>query len=225
MNKPIAIAIAAVLLGGVAVAAYRNNPFGDYAEVISAVPVTEQVPIVGEVVSATPVTELVQVPTEVCEDQQVQYQQPPKDPNKLTGTIAGAVVGGLLGNQIGGGSGKKLATVAGAAGGAYAGRRIQASRQEANTVTRTERVCQTVTETKDQVIGYDVVYRLDGETASTRAKKKPGATIQLGKKDEIVGYEVTYRYKGQVDTVRTEEDPGKRLPVEDGVVQVGEARG
>jgi outer membrane lipoprotein SlyB len=40
------------------------------------------------------------------------------------GAIAGAVVGGVLGNQIGGGSGKTVATVAGVAGGAYAGKKI-----------------------------------------------------------------------------------------------------
>jgi outer membrane lipoprotein SlyB len=41
------------------------------------------------------------------------------------GAIAGGVVGGLLGNQVGGGSGQKIATVAGAAGGAYAGHQIE----------------------------------------------------------------------------------------------------
>lgn len=41
------------------------------------------------------------------------------------GLIAGGVVGGLLGNQVGGGSGKDLATIAGAAGGAYAGREVE----------------------------------------------------------------------------------------------------
>ena len=40
------------------------------------------------------------------------------------GAVAGAVVGGLLGNQVGGGSGKTVATVAGVAGGAYAGKKI-----------------------------------------------------------------------------------------------------
>jgi outer membrane lipoprotein SlyB len=40
------------------------------------------------------------------------------------GMIIGGIAGGLLGNQIGGGSGKTLATVAGAAGGAYAGKKI-----------------------------------------------------------------------------------------------------
>ena len=37
------------------------------------------------------------------------------------GMIGGAVVGGLLGNQVGKGNGRTLATVAGAAGGGYAG--------------------------------------------------------------------------------------------------------
>jgi len=41
------------------------------------------------------------------------------------GAVAGGVVGGLLGNQVGGGSGKKIATVAGAAGGAFAGHQVE----------------------------------------------------------------------------------------------------
>lgn len=43
------------------------------------------------------------------------------------GMIGGAVVGGLLGHQIGGGTGKTLATVGGAAAGAYAGNEVQKS--------------------------------------------------------------------------------------------------
>lgn len=41
------------------------------------------------------------------------------------GLIAGGVAGALLGNQVGGGSGKSLATIAGAAGGAYAGKKVE----------------------------------------------------------------------------------------------------
>jgi outer membrane lipoprotein SlyB len=41
------------------------------------------------------------------------------------GAIGGAVVGGVIGNQIGGGTGKTLATIAGAGGGAYAGHQIE----------------------------------------------------------------------------------------------------
>jgi outer membrane lipoprotein SlyB len=41
------------------------------------------------------------------------------------GLIGGAVLGGVLGHQVGGGTGKTLATVAGAAGGAYAGKKVE----------------------------------------------------------------------------------------------------
>ena len=48
-----------------------------------------------------------------------------KGEGNAVGMIAGGVAGAVLGHQVGGGFGKDLATVAGAAGGAYAGRRIQ----------------------------------------------------------------------------------------------------
>jgi outer membrane lipoprotein SlyB len=41
------------------------------------------------------------------------------------GAVAGGIAGGLLGNQIGHGSGRRIATVAGVAGGAYAGHQIE----------------------------------------------------------------------------------------------------
>ncbi len=41
------------------------------------------------------------------------------------GTVAGGLLGGLLGHQVGGGNGKTLATVAGVAGGAFAGNTIE----------------------------------------------------------------------------------------------------
>lgn len=41
------------------------------------------------------------------------------------GVVGGALVGGLLGHQIGGGTGRTLATIGGAAGGAYVGNEVQ----------------------------------------------------------------------------------------------------
>ena len=41
------------------------------------------------------------------------------------GVIAGGAAGALLGHQVGGGTGKDLATIAGAVGGAYAGKKIE----------------------------------------------------------------------------------------------------
>jgi outer membrane lipoprotein SlyB len=57
----------------------------------------------------------------------VQHVQEVKEKGQGSGlgAVGGAVVGGLLGNQVGGGTGKKLATIAGAAGGAFAGHEIE----------------------------------------------------------------------------------------------------
>ena len=41
------------------------------------------------------------------------------------GTVAGGLLGGVLGNQVGGGNGKTAMTVIGAAGGAFAGNKIE----------------------------------------------------------------------------------------------------
>ncbi len=46
------------------------------------------------------------------------------------GMIAGGVVGGVLGHQIGSGRGNTVATVAGAAGGAYAGNAIEKNKNK-----------------------------------------------------------------------------------------------
>ncbi|MFZ6673163.1 glycine zipper 2TM domain-containing protein [Undibacterium sp. Xuan67W] len=48
----------------------------------------------------------------------------PNSPNSPLGIGIGAVIGGLLGNQVGGGNGRTLATIAGAAGGGYLGNEI-----------------------------------------------------------------------------------------------------
>ncbi len=48
-----------------------------------------------------------------------------QDSNNVAGTIIGGIIGGLIGHQIGAGSGNTVATIAGAAGGAYAGNQIQ----------------------------------------------------------------------------------------------------
>jgi len=48
-----------------------------------------------------------------------------KGEGNYLGMIAGGIAGALLGHQVGGGTGQTIATVAGAAGGAYAGREIE----------------------------------------------------------------------------------------------------
>lgn len=47
------------------------------------------------------------------------------------GAIVGGVLGGVLGHQVGGGRGRDVATVAGAAGGAYVGHQTERSMKSA----------------------------------------------------------------------------------------------
>ncbi len=46
------------------------------------------------------------------------------------GAVIGGVLGAVAGNQIGDGSGRRVATVAGAAGGAYIGNRVEKNRKQ-----------------------------------------------------------------------------------------------
>jgi uncharacterized protein YcfJ len=136
-------------------------------------------PEYAEVLAVKPVMETVKTPREVCKDVAVTRQAPIKDEHKIAGTAIGAVVGGLLGSQVGGGNGKKLATVAGAVGGGYAGNKVQGNMQASDTVTTTERRCNTVTDTSEKLVGYDVKYELDGKVSQVRMASDPGRKIPV----------------------------------------------
>lgn len=132
-----------------------------------------------KVVSVNPVRESVNNPRQVCRDEVVSHTEPPKDQHRLIGTAIGAVAGGLLGNQIGGGRGKTLATVAGAVGGGYAGNRIEASRQHGQVTSSVQRRCETVNNSSDKVVGYDVRYVFNGVTRTVRMDHDPGDRVQV----------------------------------------------
>lgn len=136
-------------------------------------------PKVAEVVAVKEVTQTVTTPRQECREVQVQKKAPVQDEHRVAGTVIGGVAGGLLGNQIGGGRGKTVATVAGAAGGAYAGNQIQKNMQEKDVVTTTETRCTTVNETSQKSLGYDVTYRLDGQQKVVRTTFRPGATLPV----------------------------------------------
>ena len=218
MNKTVLAVLAGVLVGGGAIAAYQqfSTP---YAEVVSSTPITEKEPIYGDVISSTAVTEMRTGSRQVCEDVVVEKRRPERFGNK-DGAVIGAVAGALIGSQVGGGDGKKLATVAGAVGGGFAGREIDRRHVGGEKYTEVEQQCRTVTEPREEVIGYDVQYRLDGETLTTRVDKKPGEQVLLGERDKVVGYDVTWRYEGQTGSLVMDEDPGERLPIKDGVIAV-----
>ncbi len=223
MNKTILAVIAGVLVGGVAIAGYQNFAT-PYADVVASTPITEKEPIYGDVIASEPVTETVTGTREVCEDVAVERRQPERFGNK-DGAVIGALAGALVGSQIGGGDGKKLATVAGAVGGGFAGREIDRRHVGGQRYTDVERRCSTVSEPREQVIGYDVRYNRDGEVLTTRVDEKPGAQILLGERDRIVGYEVDWKYKDQTGTVIMDEKPGDRLPMENGTIAINDADG
>ena len=81
------------------------------------------------------------------------------------GVVAGGVIGGVLGHQVGSGRGNTVATVAGAAGGAYAGNQI-----EKNSKTKTQ---------------YQVIVKL--ETGESRTFTYNAATAyKVGDRIKIV---------------------------------------
>ncbi len=162
-----------LLIGGIAgalvvtaigaVAGYRMLDQANYAEVLAV----------------KPAMKTVSVPRESCRDELVTLTRPSKDPNQIAGTVVGAVIGGVLGNQVGDGKGKKLATVGGAVGGGYAGNKVQEGMQDRNTYQETQRKCSTVRDSRQEQMGYDVTYRLNGRQETVRMDYDPGKRIAV----------------------------------------------
>lgn len=220
MNKTVLAVVVGMLAGGAAIAAYQNLAT-PYAEVVSATPILEKEPIYGDVLATNAVTETRTGSRQVCEDVVVEKRREERFGNK-DGAVIGAVVGGLVGSQVGGGSGKKLATVAGAVGGGFAGREADRRHVGGERYTEVEQQCHTVSEPREEVVGYDVQYRSEGATSTTRVDKKPGARILLGERDKVVGYDVVWRHEGQTGSLVMAQDPGERLPIVDGVIAVND---
>ena len=93
------------------------------------------------------------------------------DSNNVAGTLIGGIVGGLIGHQIGGGTGQTVATIAGAAGGAYAGNQIQQRQRAPNesfrvTVRMNNGTYQTVTTDNITDLRTGDRVRVDGNNIS-----------------------------------------------------------
>ena len=220
MNKNmLAVALASLLVGGVAVAAY--NSFADddrvdiatasdaaalgldadlvedgaidgieYADVVNVKPVSEKQALYATVIGTDPISETSTVSSpREVREDVVVQERLPERDGNVGGTVAGALIGGLVGNQVGGGNGKKLATVAGAVGGGYVGNRVDRRHVGGRVVERVDRQCRTVSDTSQS--------------------------------SRVVGYNVTYRNPdGTTGTMRTGSKPGSRISLgsEDQVV-------
>jgi uncharacterized protein YcfJ len=138
-----------------------------------------EAPEYAEVVKVTPLTKTIRTPRQDCHEETVTHQAPVKDEHQVIGTVAGAVIGGVLGHQIGGGTGRDIATLAGAAGGGYAGNRIQKNLQDKDTYTTTGQKCATVYDSSQRPTGYEVLYRLNGQESTVRMDHDPGERIPV----------------------------------------------
>lgn len=121
----IAAAVAVILLSGVGIAKMM-----DWLPAASPEAAAEEAKAVADASAAKTAEEKAAATqkSEVCSSCGVVTDVSPitqaAKPSGL-GAVAGAVVGGVLGHQVGGGDGKKVATVAGVVGGAYAGNAIE----------------------------------------------------------------------------------------------------
>lgn len=186
MNKTLIAAAIASLSLGAGFAAHAG--VSDTAEVISSVPVYERV----------------SAPRQQCYDEsvpvrtahrQVRHEERRYDNDRGEGVgpgaVIGAVIGGAIGRQFGNSSGgRDRGTVVGAVLGGVIGNQVERDSRNERTVVyseppvreveyRTVNRCQTVTDYRDEVRGYDVTYRYQGRDYRTRLPYDPGRTLQV----------------------------------------------
>jgi uncharacterized protein YcfJ len=197
MNKSLVTGLvigAAVVTAGAAVANFAMDrnvaanveaPAPAPAVVPEPEVVVDETPKFADVLNVDTVTKTTRKPRQVCKDRVVTHTLPPKDENQVAGTVIGAVVGGVIGNQIGDGRGRKIATAAGAAAGGYAGNKVQEQMQNGNTYTTTETSCETVYDSSEKIIGYDVRYKLGEQVGTVRMDRDPGERIPVDENGEL----------------------------------------
>jgi len=125
------------------------------------------------VVSATPVTSSFPVPRQQCyESQRIVPSQPSGG-----GALVGAIIGGVVGNQFGHGAGRVAATTLGAVAGGAIGNQAEMNNSPGYAVPA--RDCRTVSSYESRVVGYDVVYEYHGQRYSTRTTTDPGPRLAI----------------------------------------------
>jgi len=125
------------------------------------------------VVSATPVTSSFPVSRQECAD--AQRVVPPQPSGG--GALVGAIIGGVIGNQFGHGAGRAAATGLGAVTGAAIGNNAELANSPGQVVP--VRDCRTVGSYENRVVGYDVVYEYHGQRYTTRTATDPGPRLAI----------------------------------------------
>ena len=146
-------------------AALSGQSFIDKARVIEATPQYETVEV------ANPVTE--------CWTERVARNDHRR--GGYTAPLAGGIVGGVVGNQFGRGRGKTALTIAGALLGASIGNDHNTSHYRGRRGVEHVQRCETVDryEQQQQLAGYRVKYRYEGQTYYTETAEHPGKHIPV----------------------------------------------
>jgi uncharacterized protein YcfJ len=141
-------------------AAVSEHGFIDQARVIEAMPLYESVAV------AHPVTE--------CWTERVSHTSQRR--GNYTAPLAGGIIGGVVGHEFGRGRGKTALTIAGTLLGASLGHEYNGSHYRQRPVVEDVRRCETVDryEQEQQLVGYRVKYRYEGQTYYTQTTEHPG---------------------------------------------------
>lgn len=130
------------------------------------------------VVRVTPLVEQVNRPRQECRTEYV--QAPQQQQRSAGGAIIGGIAGALLGNQVGGGSGRSVATAAGAIGGALVGDRVDNNGNQMGAMQeQAVRQCRTVDHWESRNNGYEVTYDYRGRNYTSIMAQDPGERIRL----------------------------------------------
>jgi uncharacterized protein YcfJ len=195
MKTVLTIAVLSTL--GLAAGTASAADYSDVATVISATPIVVRV--------ATPRRECVTEQVASYEERRVrrpvqeQYVASESRGSSGAGAVLGAIIGGVVGHQFGNSSGgRDHGTAAGAIVGGLIGNSVEkensrgdsvdsgyrrASRDEVQVeripVTRDVQRCNVVSESRDEIRGYDVRYRYHDQEYTTRMSYDPGPTIPV----------------------------------------------
>jgi uncharacterized protein YcfJ len=133
-----------------------------------------------EVIQAEPLYQAVQVARPVNECWTETVAQGNRGGGVYAGPLVGGILGGVLGNQLVRGRGRTSMTVAGTLVGAAIGQSFSAAYRRPPTLARVRR-CRTVKryEPRQQLVGYRVDYRYEGQTFTTRTRADPGRFIRV----------------------------------------------
>ena len=133
------------------------------------------------VIEAAPEYETVEVANPVTECWTERVTRHDRRHGSYTAPLAGGIVGGVVGNQFGRGSGKKALTIAGALLGASIGNDHNTSHYRGRRGVEHVQRCETVNryEQQQQLVGYRVKYRYEGQTYYTETTEYPGKFIPV----------------------------------------------